>query len=73
MIEDKGLVPMPVPVTVSYEGGRSEVLTVPVETWLAGARRATLRALGGTVTRVEIDAAKAFPDVDRTNNVWPRP
>jgi hypothetical protein len=25
---------------------------------------------GQTVTRVEIDAAKAFPDVDRGNNVW---
>jgi hypothetical protein len=72
VIEDKGLVPMPVPVTVTYEGGRTEVLTAPVERWLAGARSATLRATGGVVTRVQIDAAGIYPDTDRTNNLWPR-
>lgn len=72
VIEDKGLVPMPAPVTVTYEGGRTEVLTVPVERWLAGARSATLRATGGVVTRVQIDAAGIYPDTDRANNLWPR-
>ena len=71
VIEDRGLVPMPAMVTVTYEGGRTEVLTVPVERWLGGARSATLRATGGAVTRVEIDAAGAYPDADRTNNRWP--
>ena len=71
VIEDKGLVPMPAMATVTYEGGRTEVLTVPVERWLSGARTATLRATGGVVTRVELDAAGAYPDVDRANNVWP--
>jgi hypothetical protein len=27
---------------------------------------------GSAVVRVEIDAAHAFPDVDRSNNVWGR-
>ena len=72
VIEDKGLVPMPAPVTVTYEGGRTEVLTVPVERWLSGARSATLRATGGVVTSVQIDAAGIYPDTDRTNNLWPR-
>lgn len=70
VIEDKGLVPMPSNVTVTYADGKSEVLTVPVETWLNGARSATLTARGGTVTKVEIDAAHAFADVDPSNNVW---
>jgi len=26
----------------------------------------------GDIVRVEIDAARAFPDVDRSNNVWTR-
>jgi Fe-S cluster biogenesis protein NfuA len=46
------------------------VLTVPVETWLNGATQATLIAHGGTVTKVEIDAAHAFADVDPDNNLW---
>jgi aminopeptidase N len=70
VIEDKGLVPMPSNVTVTYDNGKSEVLTVPVETWLNGATSATLVARGGTVTRVEIDAAHAFADVDPGNNLW---
>ncbi|HET9603559.1 MAG TPA: M1 family metallopeptidase [Gemmatimonadales bacterium] len=70
VIEDKGLVPMPSNVTVTYENGKSEVLTVPVETWLNGATQATLVAHGGTVTKVEIDAAHAFADVDPSNNLW---
>jgi len=72
VIEDKGLVPMPAMVTVTYEGGRTEVLTVPVERWLAGARSATLRATGGPVTRVQLDAAGIYPDTDRSNDLWPR-
>jgi hypothetical protein len=70
VIEDRGLVPMPSRVTVTYADGKSEVLTVPVATWLNGATRATLVGKGGTVTRVEIDAAHAFADVDEGNNVW---
>jgi hypothetical protein len=72
VIEDRGLVPMPAMVTVTYEGGRTEVLTVPVERWLAGARSATLRATVGPVTRIQVDAAGVYPDTDRANNVWPR-
>ncbi len=70
VIEDKGLVPMPSNVTVTYADGKSEMLTVPVETWLNGARSATLTARGGAVTKVEIDAAHAFADVDPSNNLW---
>ena len=72
VIEDRGLVPMPAMVTVTYEGGRTEVLTVPVERWLAGARSATLRATGGPVTRVQLDAGGIYPDTDRSNDLWPR-
>ena len=70
-IQDKGLVPMPARVTITLGSNRTVEREVPVETWLKGARTATVTVLAGeTVTKVEIDAAKAFPDVDRTNNVW---
>ncbi|MGE5926072.1 MAG: M1 family metallopeptidase [Gemmatimonadota bacterium] len=70
VVEDRGLAAMPAEVTVTYDGGRTAQLTVPVATWLAGARRATLTAPAGTVTRVEIDAGKYYPDTDRANNLW---
>jgi hypothetical protein len=69
-IEDLGLAPFPAPVTVTYEGGRTETETVPVSTWLGGAREATLSFPGGEVTEVRIDAGGFLPDVDPTNNVW---
>ena len=48
-------------------------LTVPVETWLAGARSARLSVPPGpAVIRVEIDYDYQFPDSDRSNNVWSR-
>ena len=72
-VEDRGLAPMPARVVVTRQDGRIERLEVPVETWLAGSRHARLRvADGATVTRIEIDPESAFPDVDRTNQVWRR-
>ena len=72
-IEDRGRVPMPVHLRVTRAGGAVVEQVIPVDVWLTGARRTqvTLPA-GGTVQRVEIDAASQFPDVDRTNNVWVR-
>lgn len=70
-LEDKGLVPMPVRLTITLSDGQTVQREVPVDTWLAGDKTAAVTLPPGqTVTRVEIDAAKVFPDVDRTNNVW---
>ena len=72
VIADRGLVPMPTPVTITYADGRTEQRMVEVEHWLAGHRSATIRVDPGSVSRVEIDADMAFPDVDRANNTWSR-
>ena len=51
--------------------GATEQLTIPVDAWLAGARRtSTLVANGATVTAIEIDPRQTFPDIDRSNNRW---
>jgi hypothetical protein len=71
-IKDEGLTPMPAPVTVTYADGTSETKTVPVDLWLAGERATVLYFPPGDVQSVEIDAGKFLPDVDRSNNVWPR-
>lgn len=70
-VRDLGQVPMPVWLTLTYEGGRTERRDVPVETWLRGRTEATV-TVQGRVVKAEIDARRLAPDVDRANNVWPR-
>lgn len=70
-VEDHGLAPMPALLTITREGGHTELREIPVDVWLAGAQHHTVRvSKTPTVTRVEIDAKNDFPDIDRTNQVW---
>jgi aminopeptidase N len=71
VIADHGRIPMPTHLAITFADGRTERHDVPVEHWLAGYRVAVL-AVNGDVTRVEIDPMRAFPDVNRHNNVWSR-
>ena len=73
-VEDRGLAPMPVRLAVTRQGGtRAERYEIPVDAWLRGERHATLKVESSPrITRVEIDPAGAFPDIDRTNNRWGR-
>lgn len=72
-IVDHGEVPMPARLTISLQSGAVVEREVPVETWLGGARTATVTVdAPSPVVRVEIDAEHAFPDIDRSNNVWVR-
>jgi hypothetical protein len=72
-VEDRGTVPMPARLTITLANGQTMEREVPVDTWLTGARTATV-TLSATspVVRVEIDASGVFPDVDRRNNIWER-
>jgi peptidase M1-like protein len=70
-IADRGLAPMPVLLAVTRADGSVQRLTVPVEAWLGGARRAQVRvAREPRIVRVEIDPEALLPDVDRTNQIW---
>lgn len=72
-IEDRGRAPLPVHLVVTRADGRADSLTVPVDVWLGGARRTTVRvAKEPAVRSIEIDPAREFPDVDRGNQRWPR-
>jgi hypothetical protein len=74
VIEDRGLALFPARVRIRTSAGGTIEHDVPVEHWLAGNRtfEIPVEASAGTVTRVEIDPAGYAPDVDRTNNLWPR-
>jgi len=72
-IENRGRAPMPVPLVITRADGRADSLTVPVDVWLGGAKRTTVRvAREPTVKSIEIDPGREFPDVDRDNQRWPR-
>jgi len=73
VIEDRGSAPMPARVTITRENGETLQRQVPVEVWLGGATRAEITVpAGAAVVRVELDARHAFPDIDRSNDVWKR-
>jgi hypothetical protein len=72
-IENRGRAPMPVLLAVTRTNGQVQRLTIPVDVWFGGARRHSVRvAREPAVKRVEIDPDKAFPDLNRGNQVWPR-
>ena len=53
--------------------GKADSLTVPVDVWLGGAKRTTVRvAREPAVKSIEIDPGHEFPDVNRDNQRWPR-
>ncbi len=74
VIEDRGFAPYPATVRVRTSTGGEFDRQIPVEHWLDGNTRFEIEILpeDGTVTRVEIDPDGYAPDVDRTNNFWPR-
>ena len=72
VVDDLGWVPMPARLTITLDGNVVE-REIPAESWLHGETRVELSVpMRSPVVRVEIDAAGAFPDIDRTNNVWVR-
>jgi hypothetical protein len=64
---------MPARLTLTLANGETVEAEIPVTEWLRGKRSAeTVISTSSPVIRVEIDAAGAFPDTDRTNNWWER-
>jgi hypothetical protein len=73
-VVNRGLAPFPVTVRITTANGTFIDRTVPVEYWLEGHREMLFEVpiTGGPVTRVEVDPANVVPDIDRSNNFWPR-
>lgn len=70
-VRDEGLAPMPVFLRVTYAGGTTRDLRLPVDPWLAGARTQTTTVpKEDGVTVVAIDPELWFPDVKPANNTW---
>jgi hypothetical protein len=73
-IEDRGFAPFPAKVSIRTTAGGVIEHEIPAEHWLDGntTYQIDVPASAGTVRRVEIDPSGLAPDVDRSNNIWPR-
>jgi hypothetical protein len=72
VIRDEGKVPMPVYLTVTDNRNRLTEYKIPVDRWLEGHRTAEIIVPHRQVQRVEIDAGRNLPDINRQNAVWER-
>ncbi len=69
-LANRGGVVLPSPLRITLADGTVVDRQVGDGQWRAAGRTLRLE-VPGTVVRVEIDPDGLFPDVDRTNNVWP--
>ncbi|UAB85830.1 M1 family metallopeptidase [Zunongwangia sp. SCSIO 43204] len=70
-LANKGEVPMPVKLKITYQDGSSEDLTLPVEIWQRGDTWSHLVETDKAPKSIEIDPDKILPDVDYSNDSWP--
>lgn len=74
VVEDLGLMPMPVFLDLTLADGSKRSERIPVHRWLDGSTRVQGEfEVDQLVVRVEIDPRGTLPDVDRVNNVWTAP
>jgi Peptidase family M1 domain len=69
-LRNVGAMPMPVELALTLSGGKTLRTRLPVEVWYLG--NTYVATVPGDVTGVRIDPDEALPDLDRSNNVWPR-
>jgi hypothetical protein len=71
-LSSRGTMVMPAELGLTFAGGRTESVKLPVDMWNTG-RRFSYRHRGGEVPiAVLLDPRGVLPDVDRANNRWPR-
>ena len=73
-IEDRGNAIFPATVRIRTASGIDFNHDIPVEHWLQGnsTYEIDIAPSAGAVTRVELDPSGIAPDIDRSNNFWPR-
>ena len=73
VVQNEGRAPMPVRLAVTRTNGQVDSLTIPAATWFGGERRRAIRVRREPAVKgIEIDPEKDFPDIDRSNQAWPR-
>jgi hypothetical protein len=63
---------LPVLIQIQESNGKSHFLQLPVEIWQRGGTWTFFYPTTSAVTAVTLDPDNQFPDIDRSNNRWPR-
>jgi hypothetical protein len=72
VLTNRGTMTMPAELRITFDDGTNSVVKLPVDMWNLG-DRFSYRVPGTKAIRsVEVDARRALPDIDRSNNTWPR-
>jgi len=71
ILANKGGVPMPVLLEISYADGTDERIHLPVEIWQRGDQWNHLLKTNKEIKRVVIDPDKILPDINIANDSWP--
>ena len=70
-VSNRGEIPMPVELEITYEDGTTELLRLPVEIWQRGDSWNHMLKSEKAVKSVELDPEKILPDVNYSNDSWP--
>lgn len=73
ILSNKGDMPMPVTLKISYQDGTSEVVKLPVEIWMRVNTWNYLLHTDKQVESVVLDPDKVVPDINFSNDSWPNP
>lgn len=71
VLSNKGEIPMPVVLEVTYQDDSTEIVKLPVEIWLRGNTWNHMIQSSKEVKSVELDPEKLLPDVNFSNDAWP--
>ncbi len=71
-LSNRGSMVMPATLTLTFDDNTTQAVQLPIEMWNLGDHFDYRVAGTRTVRRAQLDAAQALPDIDRSNNSWPR-
>ena len=71
-VTNRGTMVMPAELSISFDDGTTTVVKLPVDMWNLGDRFSYRVPGTKTVRSVTVDSRSALPDIDRSNNRWPR-
>jgi hypothetical protein len=72
--ENKGGIPTPLPLTITFADGSTEDVTLPAEIWrfVGGARTSKLFVTEKEIARIELDRRRQTADRDPSDNAFPQ-
>ena len=71
-LTNRGTLVMPAEIALTFADGSATSVKLPVEMWNLGAEFVYRVPGSKRVTAASIDPRSSLPDVDRSNNAWPR-